>query len=82
MKKQNELRKEFQEVVKSRNLMTPKVLDFIEIKNGVCELSEGRGIFTPKLYGVTVIVNRKKTDALSDCFTTIEEALNYIETLK
>ena len=82
MKTKAELIKEFKNVVKGANFMTPTILEFIEIKNGVCELSKGKGIFSEFLFGVTCVINNKKAEDVSTCFQTKDEALTYIQTLK
>ncbi len=63
----------------SNNFMTPTLLGYYEIPNGVAELSEGEGIFTEKLYGVTVVRNSQRDNDNSTCFTSKQEALDYIE---
>ena len=79
--KKEKLKQEFREVVKGGNFVTPIIIDFIKIKNGVCELSTGI-IFGKKVYGVTVVINKKHEYDLSKLFTTKEEAIEYVETLK
>lgn len=80
--KNQEIGKKFRKVVKGKNFITPYVIDYYEIKNGVCELSKGRGFFSDYLYGVTVVQNGIKNDEISTCFQEEEEAKNYINSLK
>lgn len=72
----------FHKYVKGKNIMTPYVVEYITIPNGVVELSKGKGIFSGTLYGVTVVKDERKADELCDCFYDYKDAMAYIETLK
>ena len=66
-----------------RNLMTPTVLEWGEKGKLLYELSEGPGIWTPKIYGVTILTKTgDKKPELSSCFNDVTEALQYIEALE
>ena len=72
----------FREVYKGDpNFMTPNVLEYFGNEKLAIELSQGRGIFTPDLFGVTVIENGQKGSDKSECFTERSEAANYIDKL-
>lgn len=79
------IRKEYGD---STNPMTPRVIGHGKIsKNVFYELSEGKGIISEKLYGLTIIsVNKKgKTQRqykLSNCFESLDEVKKHIERLK
>lgn len=77
----NPLSKEFSKVVKGSNFITPQVIRYEAIKNGVVELSWGVGIWNPKVYGVTVVQNGSVSD-LSQMFHDLQEAEDFIKTLK
>lgn len=72
----------FTNVVKGRNFMTPQVIEYIKIKGGVVELSTGDKFLGTKPYGVTVVKDNKHDHDLSKCFWSIEEANEYINSLK
>lgn len=82
MKTKQSLKTQFKEAVKGTNFMTPDIIEYIKIDNGVVELSKGKGIFSDTIYGVTVVRYGKKNSNLSNCFTKISDARDYIETLK
>jgi len=71
----------------SKNMMTSSVISYGKIgKNMAYELSWGRGIFSPDLYGVTIASVRggtaKREDGLSTCFNKKKDAMDYIKELK
>jgi len=73
----------FQSVTPSKNVMTPHIMGFLRRGDYVIELSRGKGIFTPFMYGVTVVnlLTKKQGYDLSACFDTEQEARDYINTL-
>jgi len=79
---QKELKQQFQRVVKGQNFMTPDVVKYVKIENGVVELSEGTGFRHEPIYGVTVVRDGENQHELSKCCNSMEEAMTYIETLK
>ena len=72
----------------SKNFMTPNVISYGKIGKDVAyELSSGSGIFTPMLYGVSVVKENpyggyEKLTNISQSFTSLQEAKAYIEKLK
>ena len=62
------------------NFVTPEPLRYYQNKDKNCmvELSRGRGIYTPYLYGVTVIVNGEKAKSECEVFDRQDKALYYI----
>ena len=80
--KHYELERKFREVVKGKNFMTPRILEYIEIRTGVAELSEGYWTSNIKLYGVTVVQGQFLNQDLSKVFRTLEKAIDYIKTLQ
>ncbi len=82
--KQNEIKKVFEKTFNNnKNVMTPIVLEFGEIKNKklIYELSKGKGIFSPEMFGVTILKEDGDKTTLSNCFQTKEEAYKFIEEL-
>ena len=64
---------------KGRNLMTPIVLAYYHLGDGVyAELSEGEGVLHDTLYGVTI---RPDPHRLSQCFFSKTKAMAYIQDL-
>ena len=79
------------------NFMTPTIEDYIRKGNLIIEISRGKGLFTPRIYGVTVLkvteieaflqedgnyYEVEKTELNSGGFSTRFEADQYIETLE
>lgn len=59
------------------NIMTPEVIDYYKLSSGYAELSEGRGIYKEKIFGVTVRGNT--TGVCSQLFHSLSGAMDYIE---
>lgn len=72
----------FTAVVKGTNFMTPNIIRYEHIKNGAVELSFGEDDFFGMMWGVTVVRNNQHDyDAGKKC-DSLEEAENYINSLK
>jgi hypothetical protein len=78
----------FRITCKGRNFMTPDIIQRRELAPNVAyELSEGRGIWSEKLYGVTVRAvdsqgcEDKRYASLSTCCHDRQGASNYINDL-
>lgn len=82
MKTQEYLSNKFYKVVKGANWMTPKLLEFYPIKNGVVELSTGSKFCDSTPFGVTVVKNNVHDTDLGRCLWSLDEALNYIKSLQ
>lgn len=82
MKQSENLAEKFISVVKGRNFVTTKVLDYIKIKDGVVELSTGDKIFELTPFGITVVKDNKHNLDLGKCFYSLEDAMNYVDELK
>ena len=69
------------------NFMTPTILEYFAINNDklLVELSSGKGIFSDKIYGVTVLEKTEEGYSASELtiggFYSLEEAKNYITSL-
>lgn len=63
------------------NFMTPKVLEYGEAGDFLYEISEGRGIVSDMLYGVTVLTAQGEKSSLSTCFDTFGHAKGFAEDL-
>ena len=81
--------KTFTQVVKGRNMFTPRVLSYFKIPNGAIELStvksnQPKGLtssrFMEDVYGVTVVVDNELDLDKSNIFNTYKEATSYIKT--
>lgn len=72
----------FNLVVKGKNVMTPHILNYIAIPNGIVEISEGRGITNNKIFGVTVVENYTQNHDKSTLFHSEEEVIKYVNELK
>ena len=68
---------------KGKNFMTPHVIEYGETENYIYELSWGHGSEpNSELYGVTVLnKDGSRTEGLSTCFNTEEQAKQHIQTL-
>ena len=68
------------------NVMTPKIIDYYSSKNGnrLIELSSGKGIFSPVIYGVTVLEYNgnpypSKSNLSMGGYEELKEAMQYID---
>jgi hypothetical protein len=66
---------------KGNNFITPNILGEYIVGQHQIELSVGKGIFSDRLYGVTVAIDDIKQDDLSTCFPDIDEAIDYMKAL-
>lgn len=71
----------FRQVVKSVNFMTPRILGYSSIKDGIAEISTGDKFLGIKMYGITVEIHNIKRDDLSKCVHSMEEVEDYINEL-
>ena len=66
---------------KGKNFMPPHVIEYGETDDYIYELSNGKFV-RDYIYGVTVLnKDGSRTEGLSTCFDTLEEAETYIQTL-
>ena len=75
-------KKQFKKIVKGTNFVTPTVLGYYSIKDGVAELSYGTGFRHEPIFGVTVVKNGKHDHELSNPFFDKKEAIEYIASLQ
>jgi len=68
-------------VFDGQNFMTPNILSYTMSGDYEAELSSGKGIWSPKLYGVTVAKAGKKMNDLCTCFQDRKKAEEYIASL-
>ena len=71
----------FRQIVKSVNFMTPRILGYLSIKDGIAEISTGDKFLDVEMYGVTVIINNKRSHNLSKCVHSMQEVEDYINEL-
>lgn len=78
--------KEFRKVVRGRNFMTPILVTYEKIKNGVCEISKNKDRnpenFGGGMYGVTVVQNGEHNYEKSKALHSIKEVWKYVKSLK
>lgn len=69
----------FRRTIKGRNFMTPSLVRYGKRGRMIFEVSKGKGIWSPMLYGLTIIElpNIKRHD-LSTCFNDMAELEAYI----
>ena len=63
------------------NFMTPNVIEYMETDTLRIELSWGTGIFSDRMYGVTVVTPEGERTEHGSCFPTEQEARSYINGL-
>lgn len=82
----------FCQAVQGGNFMTPIFLGYVEVPNGVAEITSERDIhnstsvthnhfFGSRMYGVTVVIDGKRSKEKSKCFYSYAEVVNYIDEL-
>lgn len=74
------LRQQFTRVVTGYNFMTPNVLHYRKIKNGVAEISEGDFLGEP-IYGVTVVRHGEHDYDACQSFRDYQSANKYVKSL-
>ena len=81
---------EFNQAVKGKNIMTPEILEYGHARRRalIWELSTGRGIYSDRIWGVTVVgrdaagqPSRDAGKGLSKCCHSLREAREYIVSL-
>ena len=72
----------FRRVLPHKNFLTPKVLNYYNAGDYEIELSEGDGLYSKPIYGVTFvdIVAQKHLSDISHMFESSKEAMDYIRT--
>lgn len=75
------LAQQFNLVVKGKNIITPNLIGYRKIPNGIVEITEGTGFSNEKVYGVTVVQNGIHDHDKSKCCHSIEEVEEHIKTL-
>lgn len=78
---ESEIGKQFREVVKGNNFMTPRLLGYINTKKGICEISTGNKFLDIEMFGVTVMSNGVNNHQLSKCLHSYKEVEDYIDEL-
>jgi len=71
----------FRKALPCVNFVTPHVLGYYSIKNGIAEIAEGI-LFNNSLYRITVVKNDKHIKTLSKCVNTLEEVEEYLKSFK
>lgn len=70
----------FTRIVTKPNFMTPDLIGYYRIKNGEVEVTKG-SFLGNTIYGVTVVQGNRKDDDLSKCLHSIDEVMEYVESL-
>lgn len=78
------LSKMFTSVVRGNNFFTPNILGYVELPNGVAEISKGVQPFAGSehlpMFGVTIVVDGKKSDK-STSLSSYSDVVNYVNNL-
>lgn len=78
---ESEIGKQFREVVKGNNFMTPIIVGYVNTKKGICEITRGNKFLDLEMFGITVITNNVKNNELSKCLNSYKDVENYIDEL-
>ena len=68
----------FRDVIKGKNFMTPRILGYVNLKNGIAEISTGAKFLDLDMFGVTIIKHGVKSNHDSKCFNSMEDVIKYI----
>ncbi len=76
------LAEEFKRAVRGNNFMTPTLVGYAEIPNGVVEITKGDGLERNAIYGVTVVVDGKQDKELCQMLHGMVDVEHYIDQLQ
>jgi hypothetical protein len=68
----------FRDVIKGNNFMTPRILGYVNLKNGIAEISTGAKFLDLDMFGVTIVKHGVKSNHDSKCFNSMEDVIKYI----
>lgn len=68
----------FRDILKGKNFITPQILGYVNLKNGIAEISTGSKFLDLDMFGVIVVNYGVKTNQDSKCFNSMEEVIKYI----
>ena len=68
----------FRDVVKGNNFITPQILGYVNLKNGIAEISTGVKFLDLDMFGVTIVKHGVKSNHDSKCFNAMEDVIKYI----
>lgn len=75
---ESKIGKQFREVVKGNNFITPRLLGYINTKKGICEITTGNKFLDMEMFGITHI---DKDSNLSKILYSLKEVEEYIDEL-
>ena len=78
---ESEIGKQFREVVKGNNFITPIIVGYVNTIKGLCEITRGHTLLDLEIFGVTVVSNGVKNNELSKCLNSYKDVENYIDEL-
>ena len=71
----------FRSVVKGNNFITPRLIGYCEISNGVIEITTGSKFLETEMYGLTIVENGQKSDK-SCCVNSVNEVYEFLKNYK
>ena len=69
---------DFRDIVKSRNFITSSILGYVNLKNGIAEISTSPKFLDLDIFGVTIVKHGVKSNHDSKCFNSMEDVIKYI----
>ncbi len=71
----------FRALLKNKNLITNKVLGYINTNHGIAEISTGSKFLDIEMFGVTIVSDYKHDTKRSKCVNSMKEVEEYIKEL-
>lgn len=78
---ESEIGKQFREVVKGNNFITPIIVGYVNTKKGICEITRGNKFLDLEMFGVTVMSNGINNHELSKNLNSFKDVEKYIDEL-
>lgn len=78
---ESEIGKQFREVIKGRNFITPILVGYVNTKKGICEITKGNKFLDLEMFGVTVMSNGINNHELSKNLNSFKDVEEYIDEL-
>ena len=76
---ESKIGKQFREVVKGNNFMTPRLLGYINTKKGICEITTGNKFLDLEMFGITVVTNNVNNHELSKSLNSMKEVVDFFK---
>lgn len=78
---ESKIGKQFREVIKGNNFMTPIIVGYVNTKKGICEITKGNKFLDLEMFGVTVMSNGINNHELSKNLNSFKDVEEYIDEL-